>query len=415
MDVARGPRSKKGRNAAIAAGALLLVAITVFLARLEPAAPAVDREALLFGTVERGSFVREVRGSGTLVPEQRFHVSAVTGGRVDEVRVQAGAEVTQGTVLMVLANPDVELEALRAHQQLTSARAGLVDLRRTLANQILSERAALARTRADYDEALRQAASDSALAAREFIARDEARRSRAEAEAVRIQLDTSEQRLDILEQAMDDQIAVQEEQVARLESVVDYQERRVASMQVSSPTDGVLQGLALEPGQWVQAGTTLGRVAQPGQLKAEIRVAQVQAQEVSPGQSVLIDTRSDTVRGQVRRVDPNVGEGGQVLVEVGLEDDPPAGARADLSVDGTIEVDRLEDVLHVERPSYGQSQSTVSLFRVVDDGNAAVRITARLGRGSVNRIEVLEGLEEGARIILTDMSRWDGVDRVRIR
>jgi HlyD family secretion protein len=414
MDVARPPRSKKARNALIALGVLAVLALTIFIARLEPAAPAVDRDVLLFGTVERGSFVREVRGSGTLVPEQMVFVSAVTGGRVDEVRVQPGAEVEEGNVLVTLSNPDVELEALMARQQLTAARAGLVDLRRSLNLQILTERAGAARTRADYEEARRQAASDSALAAREFIARDEARRSREEAEALRIRLETDEARLAILESMMGEQFAVEEEQVARLQSVVAYQDRRVASMQVAAPTDGVVQGLVLEVGQWVQAGTPLARVAQPGRLKAEIRVPQVQARDVHPGQPVLVDTRTDTVPGRVRRVDPNV-EGGQVLVEVSLEGELPGGARVDLSVDGTVEVERLHDVLHVDRPAYGQSQSTVSLFRVVDGGSGAVRVTVRLGRGSVNRIEVLEGLQEGDRIILTDMSRWDGVDRVRIR
>lgn len=414
MDVRRPPKSKKGRYALMALGAAALVAITVVLFRLEPAAPAVDRDILLFGTVERGSFVREVRGSGSLVPEMRVHVAAVTGGRVDEVRVQPGAQVSAGTVLLVLGNPDVELEALRAQQQLTEARAGLVNLRRTLSTQILSERAAVARTRAEYEDARRRAASDSVLAEREYIARDEALRTREEAEALGIRLASEEERLVILEETMAEQIAVEEEQVARLESIVEFQERRVAAMEVASPTTGVVQDLVLEPGQWVQAGTTLARVAQPGRLKAEIRVPQVQAREVHPGQPVLVDTRSDTVRARVRRVDPNV-EGGQVLVEVGIEEELPAGARADLSVDGTIEVDRLEDVLHVDRPAYGQSQSTVSLFRLTGEGEEAVRTTVRMGRGSVNRIEVVEGLEEGDRIILTDMSRWDGVDRVRIR
>jgi HlyD family secretion protein len=399
---------------AIVLAVLGVLAVTWYLARLEPAAPRVDRDVLLFGTVERGTFVREVRGSGTLVPEQMVFVSAVTGGRVDEVRVQPGAEVQAGAVLLTLSNPDVELEALMARQQLTAARAGLVDLRRNLRLQILSERAAVARSRAEWEEARRQAESDSVLASREFIARNQAQRSRDQAEALRIQLETEEERLGVLEGSMQDQIAVQEEQVGRLESVVEYQERRVASMQVPAPTDGVVQGLALEVGQWVQAGTPLARVAEPGRLKAEIRVPQVQARDVHPGQSVLVDTRTDTVPGRVRRIDPNV-EGGQVLVEVFLEGDLPGGARADLSVDGTVEVERLEDVLHVERPAYGQSQSTVSLFRMLEGGGEAVRATVRLGRASVNRIEVLEGLQEGDRIILTDMSRWDGVDRVRIR
>lgn len=415
MDVPRetGDRRKK-RILYGALAAVALIAVTVFVARLEPAAPTVEREVLLFGTVERGSFVREVRGPGRLVPEHIVFVSAVSGGRVDRVHAQPGAEVSQGTLLLELSNPDVELEALQAQQQLTAARATLIELRQSLRSEMLTQEARLATVRADYREAARLAEADSALLARQLISRNEASRTRERAEALRIELETDRRRLELLHESVDQQLTVQQEQVGRLESILEYQQRRVASMRVESPADGVLQDLNLEVGQFVQSGTTLARVAQPGQLKAELQIPETQARDVQIGQTALIDTRTDTIRGQVRRVDPNV-QNASVLVEVSLEDGLPPGARPDLSVDGTIEIERLEDVLHVDRPAYGSSHSTVSLFRVVDGGGEAVRATVRLGRSSVNRIEVLEGLEEGDEIILSDMSRYDDTDRVRIR
>lgn len=415
MDIPRETGGRRRKKILLGVlGAAALAAVTIFVARLEPAAPAVDREVLLFGTVERGSFVRQVRGPGRLVPERIVFISAVSGGRVERVHVQPGTEVTEGTLLLELGNPDVELEALQAQQQLTSARAELVELERRLRSDLLAQEARVAAVRAEHAEAARRAEADSALLARQLISRNEAQRTRERAEALRIELDTETRRLELLRESLGRQLAVQEEQVERLESIQAYQRRRVASMRVASPADGVLQDLDLEVGQFVQSGTTLARVAQPGRLKAEIQVPETQARDVQIGQAALIDTRTDTIPGRVRRVDPNV-QNGSVLVEVSLEGEPPPGARPDLSVDGTIEIERLDDVLHVDRPAYGSSHATVSLFRVVNDGSDAVRTTVRLGRSSVNRIEVVEGLEEGDVIVLSDMSRYDDADRVRIR
>lgn len=415
MDVPRetGDRRKKRILYGILAG-VALIAVTVFIARLEPAAPSVDREILLFGTVERGSFVREVRGPGRLVPEHIVFVSALTGGRVDRVHAQPGAEVNQGTLLLELSNPDVELEALQAQQQLTAARAGLVEVRRSLRSELLIQEAQVATVRAEYREAARRAEADSALLARQLISRNEASRTSELADALRVQLEAEQRRLELVQETSGEQISVQEEQVARLESILEYQRRRVASMGVEAPTDGVLQDLNLEVGQYVQSGTVLARVAQPGELKAELQIPETQARDVQIGQTALIDTRTDTIRGTVRRIDPNV-QNASVLVDVSLDEGLPPGARPDLSVDGTIEIERLADVLHVDRPAYGSSHSTVSLFRLVARDDEAVRTTVRLGRSSVNRIEVLEGLEAGDEIILSDMSRYDDADRVRIR
>ncbi|MDX1577484.1 MAG: HlyD family efflux transporter periplasmic adaptor subunit, partial [Gemmatimonadota bacterium] len=414
MDVKRAPRDKRKRNLGIAAGVVGLVALTIFVMRLEPAAPSVDRDIQLFGTVERGSFVRDVQGPGTLVPEQMVFVSAVTGGRVEQVFVQPGEAVLDTTVVVRLSNPDVELEALQAQQQLTSARAGLVELERSLRTMLLQQEAAVAAADAEFRDATREADAYRELVENQTVSRNEASRAMERAETARVTLQTEGARLDLLNGTIDNQLAVQREQVARLSSIVDYQERRVASMRVRAGAAGEVQDLDLEVGQWVQPGTTLTRVAQPGRLMAELRIPETQARDVQVGQPAVIDTRNDSIAGTVRRVDPNV-QNGSVLVEVRLTEALPPGARPDLTVDGTIELERLQDVLYVDRPTYGQANSSVSLFKVSEDGDEAVRVTVRLGRSSVSQIEVLEGLREGDTIILSDLSRVQDADRVRLR
>ena len=414
MDITREATRSKRKPILIGGGIVVAVVITLLLTLMKPAAPSVQRNAVLIGAVERGPMVRAVRGPGTLVPEQMRYVSALTAGRVEQVHVEPGETVEAGTILLQLSNPDVELEALQAQQQWTAAKAGLVDLRRSLGTQTLAREASLAQARADWLKANRTAESDSAFYLRELISRNEALQSREQAEAARIQLSTEEKRYGLLQQTVGEQLEVQQEQVDRLRSIYEYQRRRVESMKVTAGADGVLQDLSLEPGQWVQSGTTLARVAQPGRLKAELRIPQTQAREVQPGQLATIDTRSDLIQGRVKRVDPNV-QNGAVLVEVALTGELPRGARPDLSVDGTIEIERLADVLHVGRPAYGQSHSTVGLFKLTEGGNAAVRVPVRLGASSVNEIEIIEGLEEGDEVILSDMSRWDDTERVRLK
>ncbi len=412
MDIQRESTGKNRRpfyiGAALAGGTL----ITALLVMLEPAAPKVDRNSILIGTVTRGSFTREVRGPGTLVPEQVVYVTALTGGRVEQVWAQPGQTVADTTLLLALSNPDVQLEALRAEQELTAARGRLVELRRSLETQLLQREALVAQAKADHADAKRVADADSSLLVRQLISVNEARRNRERLDALEILLSTENRRQVLLEGTMDEQLAVQEQQVLRLESIVAYQQARVASMRVIAGAEGVLQDLDLDVGQWVQAGTTLARVAQPDRLMAELRIPQTQARDVQIGQAVIVDTRSDSIQGSVRRVDPNV-QNGSVLVEVRLEGGLPPGARPDLSVDGTIQIERIENVLYVERPVYGQANSTVGLFKL-DGDDVASRLAVRLGRTSVNQVEVLEGLAEGDRIILSDMSRWDVVDRLRI-
>jgi multidrug resistance efflux pump len=415
MDVTRSSEGrKKRRNIWIGAGVLGLAVITFLLSQLEPAAPSVDRDIQLFGTVERGSFVREVRGPGTLVPEQMVFVSAITGGRVEQVLVQPGEAVVDTTILVVLSNPDIELEALQAEQQLTTSRAGLLELERSLQTSLVQQRSALASAEAEFQDATREAEAYAELVTNQTVSRNEASRAQERAATARVALETEQTRLDLLESTIENQLQIQREQVTRLSSIVTFRSERVEAMRVRAGASGEIQDFDLEVGQWVMPGTTLTRVAQPGQLMAELRIPETQARDVQVGQPAIIDTRTDSIAGAVRRVDPNV-QNSSVLVEVRLTEELPPGARPSLSVDGTIELERLQDVLYVARPTYGQANASVSLFKLTEDGNEAVRVTVRLGRSSVNEIEVLEGLQEGDVIILSDLSRVQDADRIRIR
>ncbi len=414
MDIRRQPKGNKKRNIYIGIGAVVVLVSAYLFSQLEPAAPTVDRNVIVLGTVERGEMVREVRGSGTLVPERVQFVAAVTAGRVESVHFEPGQEVSATDVLVVLSNPDVELQVLEAEQQWTAARATLVSLRQTLGTGVLSQEASVADARARSLQARREAEAFDEMVDNEWVSENEHRNAQDNADALEELLRTQQARLDLLNSTIDERLLVQRDQVARLADIHRYYQERAANMRVVAGADGVLQDFDLEVGQWVQAGTTLARVAKPERLKAELRIPQTQARDVQVGQAAFIDTRRDTIPGRVRRVDPNV-QGGSVLVEVTLEGDLPAGARPDLNIEGMIELERLSDVLHVGRPTYGQSHSTVGLFRVVDDGRAAERVPVQLGRSSVNQIEVVEGLQEGDVIILSDMSRYDDMDRVRIR
>ncbi len=414
MDIPREPR--KRRKPLVYGGAALaaVVLVTAALAGLEPAAPTVDRQSVFTDLVRRGTMLRQVRGPGTLVPEQIRWVPAVTAGRVERKLVLPGTSVEPGTVLLELSNPDVRLELLEAERQLSAARAELASLRTTLETQRLNQEGTVATVRAQYLGAKRTAAASAELMRRELISAAEAETGRERAEELAIRLQVEEKRLAIYTGAVEPQLAVQRSQVEHLENIVRFHRDRVAAMRVVAGTRGVLQDLALEEGQWVLPGETLAKVVQPERLKAVLRIPETQARDVTLGQRVLVDTRTDTILGRVMRIDP-AATGGTVGVDVALEGALPPGARPDLSVDGTIEIDRLDDALYVGRPAYGQANATVGLFRLAADGNSAERIPVRLGRGSVNAIEILGGLVEGDVVILSDMSQWDGHERVRIR
>jgi len=413
VDIPRPPKSKRGRYVAAAVAVGILGVVTVALARLKPAAPSVERSTVWIDSVRLGPMLRSVRGSGTLQPERIRWVSAVTAGRVERVNFRPGATVNSRAVLLELSNPDVQLQALEAQRALTASQAQLVDLRTSVETNRLNQRATVATTRAQHQQAVREAAAAETLATRNLTSPYELARLRENAQQLATRLEVEEARLEILTQAADSQIALQRAQVERMRAIAEFQEDRVRSMVVTAGAEGVVQDLDLQPGQWVISGQTLARVVEPGRLKAVIRIPETQARDLALGQTASVDTRNGIVAGTVVRMDP-AAQNGTVAVDIGIEGELPRGARPDLSVEGTIEIERLDRVLHVGRPAYGQPEAQVSLFRLLPDGRNAERVTVQLGRASVNTIEVVRGLQEGDRIIISDMSQWDNVNRVRL-
>jgi multidrug resistance efflux pump len=381
---------------------------------MEPAAPAVERATLLVDTVHRGDLVRQVRGPGTLVAEDIRWISAITQGRVESKLVQPGTLVQPGAVLVTLSNPDVERQALEAQRQLTAAQAELTTLRTTLQNQLLTQQGTLAQIQAQYNQAQRQAQSAEALARENMVSAQELARARDDAADLQTRLNVERQRLDHMRGSMRQQLAAQESQVAMLRRLAEFNQGQIASMQVRSPGAGVLQELPVELGQWVNSGATLAKVVQPSRLKAVLRIAETQARDLAVGQVASVDTRNGVVPGRVTRIDP-AAQNGTVAVDVALEGALPRGARPDLSVDGTVDIERLRDVLYLGRPAYGQAESTLGMFRVQPGGGSAVRTSVRLGRGSASSVEVLNGLQPGDLVILSDMSQYESSPRVKLK
>ncbi len=414
MDIKREPKKKRTKYLAIGGGGAVLVLLTIALGMLPAAAPSVDRSTLMIDSVQRGTMVRAVRAPGTLVPEQVHFVSALTAGRVEQLPLRPGAVVHGGTMLLLLSNPDVQLEALDAQRQVTTAEAALVNLQTSLATQRLTQQATVSSAQAAASDARRQANMLSALGEKKLATTNDIAQATEHAADMNARLSAEKDRLKVMDDAMAQQISLQRSEVQRARAIAAFQQQRVASMRVTAPEDGVLQTQPLELGQWVVPGQVLATVAQPGRLKAVLRVPETQARDIVLGQSVDIDTRNGIAKGHVMRVDPSV-QNGTVTVEVALEGALPKGARPDLSVDGTIEIERLPNVLHVGRPAYGQGESTVGLFRLDPDGKYAMRVPVKLGVSSVTTVQVLSGLKVGDRVITSDMSQWDNVERVKLK
>ncbi len=414
MDIARKPKPKGRRFLYIGGAALALVLATVAISRLRPAAPSVERGTLWMDTVRTGPMVREVRGPGTLVPEQVRWVSAVTAGRVERKLVQPGVRVTASTILLELSNPDVQIQLLQAERQLTDAQAQVVSLKTTLETQRLTQSSLVAQIRTEHRDAIRRAAADSALAADDLISRGDYERSLDKATELVERLQLEQQRLTLYTENIHSQLEVQEAQVGRLRAVAEFQRNLVDAMIVRAGADGVLQELPLEVGQWATSGVTLAKVVQPEKLKAVLRIPETQAKDLGLGQVAAVDTRNGIAAGHVMRIDP-ASQNGTVTVDIALDGALPKGARPDLSVDGTIEIERLGEVISMGRPAYGQANSAVGIFRMVPGTDDAERVRVDLGRSSVNRIEVVRGLKPGDVVILSDMSRWDAVERVRVK
>jgi HlyD family secretion protein len=414
VDIKREPQSKRNQYIAWGAGIVAIVLVSLGISRLKPAAPGVERATLWVDSVRRGELLREVRAPGTLVPEHIRIIAAVTAGRVEQLPVRPGITVTPATLLVELSNTDVQLEALQAEQQLTAARGQLANLKTTLQQQRLAQEATIAQLETQWENANRQLKVMSALETKGLASASEIAAARDLAKELETRKELERQRLDEMQSSGKEQIQLNGEQVNRLTAIVAEQKNRVRSMRVVAGENGVLQTLPLELGQWVNPGLELARVSQPGRLKAVLRVPETQAKDVALGQKATIDTRNGVINGHVMRIDPS-SQQGTVTVEVAIDGELPKGARSDISVDGTIEIERLPNVLFVGRPAYGSAESTVGLFKMDDDGKEATRVNVKLGRASVNAVEVVQGLAVGDSVIISDMSQWDNVSRVRIK
>ena len=417
MDVARPAsvlRKKKIRRLSFGAVAILaVVMVTVVLARLKPAAPTVDLGTVLTDTVKRGDMLRQVRGLGTLVPDDIRWIPATTDGRVERIVLRPGVTVTPDTLLVELSNPRVQQEAHDADMALRAAEAELASLRVQLNNSLLAQRAAAATVQADYTQAKLAAEANERLAKDGLVSELILKQSIARAEELATRQELEQKRLASAEGSIETQLAAQKAVVEQRRALAELRRSQASALRVRAGVAGVLQEVPLQVGQQVQLGANLARVADPGRLRADLRIAETQVKDVAIGQKAMVDTRTGIVAGRVARIDP-AAQGGTVGVEVRLEGELPPGARPDLNVDGNIETDHLRNILYVGRPAFGQANSTVTLFKLEPDGTHAVATRVKLGKDSVQMIEILEGLRVGDRIILSDTSAYE-VDRIRLR
>jgi HlyD family secretion protein len=417
MDIARPSNAKKKRiKQAIYAGVGLLavVLVSVGLSRLKPAAPTVERAVVWPAKVERGPMVRQVRGLGTLTPEDIRWIPATTQGRVEKIILRPGAQVKTNDVILELTNPQLEQQLQDAQLKLGAAEAGLANIKVQLQNDLLAQRAASASIESDYNKAKMQAQMNEALAADKLVSDLTLKQSQVDAQSLGVRNQISKDQLDSKAASIKAQMEVQQSLVDQARAFLRLTQQQRDELKVRAGLDGMLQLVPVEVGQQVAPGTNLARVANPSRLKAEIKIAETQAKDIQLGQKAEVDTRVGIVQGRVARIDPSV-QNGTRTVDVTLTGDLPKGAVPDLSVDGTIELERLNDVLFMGRPAFGQDQSTVGLFKIDADGINAERVQVKLGRSSVNTIEVLSGLKVGDQVILSDMSAYDAYDRIRLK
>lgn len=416
MDIERPDLKKKRQKQRILYGSLIVVALIVVtygISSLEPAAMSVSRQSIWPGKVERGTMIRQVRGPGTLVPKQIRWITTSVEGRVEARLLEPGVHVQPDSVILELINPQLEQQLEDARLALGAAEARLADLRVQLESDLLNQQAQAAAIESDYQESRLEVEANEELATDGLIPDIDLKRSRIREQQLERRVGIEGQRIEKARESILSQLAAERAQLAQARALYALRQDQAASLQVRAGIAGVLQEVPVEVGERVQPGTVLARVAEPSKLKAELRIAETQAKDIEIGLPARIDTRNGVVAGHVSRVDPAVREG-TVLVDVEFDEALPPGARPDLSVDGTIQIEKLEDVLYVGRPTYGQANSQVELFKLVEDGEMAIRVPVRLGRASVDTIEVLEGLEEGDEVILSDTSQFDEVDRIKL-
>jgi HlyD family secretion protein len=417
MDIQRpsNARAKKIRRILYSATVLVsITGVTYGVTRLRPAAPAVDKSTIWTDDVKRGPMIRDVRGIGTLVPIEIRWIPARTDSRVDRIVLRPGAMVRPESIILELSDPILQRETLDAEYQLKAAQADLENLKVQINSELLNQKSFTANVRSDYEQAKLQNEVDEKLRAEGIGAEVTVKLSRVKAEQLAIRLKLEEDRTKNAEDSAAARLLAQQSRIDQQRALYDLKRSELDSLHVRAGIDGVLQLLPVDVGQHVTPSTNLARVADPKHLKAEIKIPETQAKDVTIGQPATVDTRNGIVKGQVSRIDPSV-QNGTVTVDVLFTELLPNGARPDLSVDGTIELENLKDVLYVGRPVHGQSDSIITLFKLVEDGSEAVRVNVRLGKGSVNTFEILQGLNPGDKVILSDMSNWDTHDRVRLR
>ena len=418
MDIARPEfkRQKLRRQIILAVVAIVvIVAATVGISRLRPAAPSVERGTVWTDTVKHGSMLRQVRGPGSLVPAQEAvrQIPAETEATVVRIRVLPGTQVQADTVLLEMSNSQVEQAAIDAQLQLKAAEAEYQSLRVRLDSELMTQKAGAATVNADYSQAQRQADTDKALYDLGVISGLAYKSSKGKADELTTRNDLEGQRLTINKKAIETQLAQQQAKVDQARTLAALKQKQLYALRVRAGISGVLVDLPMQVGQHVQPGAMLAKVVQPEHLMATLKIAETQARDVQFGEPAAIDTHNGIISGTVMRVDPGV-QNGTVTVDVKLTGELPKGARPDLSVDGTIDLERLDNVLYVGRPAFGQENSTISLFKLDADGKEAARVPVKVGRESVNSIQIFEGLHEGDTVILSDMSRWDKTDRIRL-
>ena len=414
MDIQRPSAARKRRLRRaiyVFLGLAAIVGITVGLSRLEPAAPTVERATVWLGKVERGSMIRQVRGSGTLVPEEFRWVPAETSGRVEQIFVQPGAVVTSQTAILELSSPELEQEVLDAGSQIKISQAQFANLQVQRESDYMNLQAEAARIESEYLQAQLQAQAEEELGKDGLVSDITVKISRARSESLATRNKLDKERLAIFSKATEAQLEAKQAEIEQRKVLYQLRLRQIESLNVRSGISGVLQQVLVEVGQQVAPGTNLARVAEPDRLKAEVRVAATQARDIQFGQKASIDTRNGVIPRVVSRIDPAVQEA-LVTVDVKLMAELPRGARPDLNVDGTIELEHMEDVLFMPRPVFGQENATIGLFKLEADGTHATRVQVKLGRSSVSQIEILDGLHVGDEVVLSDMSQSDTHDRV---
>lgn len=417
MDIQRpsNVRAKRIKRIAYVSLAILLIAgVTRGLSRLRPAAPSVDRGTVWTDVVKRGPMLRDVRGLGTLVPEDIRWIPARTDSRVERIVLRPGALVKPDSVILELSNPELRKDVVEAEYVLKAAEADYANLKVEVHSELMNQKAVEAAVRGDYEQAKIQHEVDDKLF-REGIGSDvTAKLSKVKEEQLGIRAQLEAERTKVAADSAKARLLAQESRVEQQRALYQLKKSQQDALHLRAGINGVLQLVPVEVGQQVAPGANLARVADPKKLKAEIKIAETQAKDIAIGQNATIDTRNGVVKGHVSRIDPSV-QNGTVTVDVAIDEPLPLGARPDLSVDGTVELENLLNVLYVGRPVNGQSDSTISLFKLMSDDSEATRVNVKLGRSSVNTVEILQGLQVGDKVILSDMSQWDNVDRIRLR